>query len=234
MSAPGVLAISGNQVPSYADLSNFNVNRDGWEVIRQGLYDSNAYAAAGASVLTFFALPIGQGTGLGGGVKTLTDTNMQAAGQMPNMQEFLVQSVEIMFLPTTPTVTAQMPAVFGAQAGALIINDAYIFYRAGNLQFTIGSKQYLQEAPLMKFPGKTYFELHAAAADVSSTAASLQTRIAFGTARGRPYLMNGANLRLVSNQNFNVTLNWPEGVQAIANPARIVMTLDGLLYRRSQ
>lgn len=222
-------------VPSYTDLSSYNVNRDGWEVIRQTLYDSNAYAAAGTQLLTFFALPLGQGTGFGGSAKTLSDTNMQAAGQMPNMQEFLVQSVEVAFFPTTPTVAAQMPAVFGAQAAAQIINDAYIFYRAGNLQFQIGSKSYLTEAPLMKFPPKAHFDITAVAlADTTTAAASSQSRAAYAGSRGRPYQMNGANLRLVSNQNFSITLNWPEGVQAITNPARVFVYLDGLLYRRSQ
>jgi hypothetical protein len=227
---------SGNipNLPSYSDLSNYNVNRDGWEVIRQTLYDSNAYAAAGAQLLTFFALPIGQGTGFGGAAKNLSDTNMVAAGQMPNMQEFLIQSVEVAFFPTTPTVAAQMPAVFGAQAAALIVNDAYIFYRAGNFQLQIGSKNYLTEAPLMKFPPKAYFELHGALSDGTTLAGASQNRLAFGISRGRPYLMNGANLRLVSNQNFSATLNWPEGVQAISNPARVFVYLDGLLYRRSQ
>jgi len=220
-------------IPNRQQLDAYNVNREGWEGITNTLYDSNAYAAAGHTTLAFFATPLGQGTGLGGGPKSLTDTNMQIAGSLPANQEFLVQSVEIMFHPTTPTVAAQMPAAFGAQAIAQIINDSYIFYRAGNLTFTIGSKAYLQEAPLMKFPPKAFFELHAALSDVTTAGASLQSRIAFATARGRPYLLK-APLRLVSSQNFRVDLNWPEGLQAITNPGRITVSLDGILYRRSQ
>lgn len=220
-------------IPNRQQLDAYNVNREGWEGITNTLYDSTAYAAAGHTTLAFFSTPLGQGTGLGGGPKSLSDTNMQIAGSLPANQEFLVQSVEVMFNPTTPTVAAQMPAAFGAQAIAQVVNDAYIFYRAGNLTFTIGSKAYLQEAPLMKFPPKAFFELHAALADVSSTAASLQSRIAFATARGRPYLLK-APLRLVSSQNFRVDLNWPEGLQVIISPARITVSLDGILYRRSQ
>lgn len=230
----GAALMSSAGVPSYSDLSAYNVNRDGWEAIRQSLYDSQAIAAAGVTTQTYFALPVGQGTGFGGGVKTLSDTNMLAPGAMPANQEFLIESVEVSFFPTTPTVAAQMPAAFGAQAISQIINDSYIFYRAGNLLLTIGAKGYLQEGPLLRFPPKAYFELHAALADVSSTAASLQSRIAFANARGRPYMLKPANLRLVSNQNFSATLNWPEGVQAITNPARIFVILDGVLYRRSQ
>lgn len=213
-------------VPDRAQLAKYVVNREGWEAIKQSLYDFQSYAAAGTTQLTFFALPVGQGG------KTKSDTNMSLAGQLPTNQEFLVQSIEVVFFPTTPTVAADMPAAFGAQAVAAQVNDAYIFRRSGNLQLTIGSKPYLEEAPLMRFPSKTNFELDAALADVSTAGADLQSRIAYANSRGRPYML--APLVLTSNQNFTVTLNWPEGVQAITNPARVGVILDGILYRRSQ
>lgn len=221
-------------IPNRGQLDAFNVNRDGWEAITNTLYDSAAYAAAGVTNLAFFSTPVGQGTGLGGGAKSYSDTNMTLAGQLPANQEFLIQSLECLFCPTTPTVAAAMPASLDAAAGAaqVIINDSYIFYRAGNLTMTIGSKPYCQEAPLMKFPPKAWFELHAAVA-ASTTADTKFLKTGFATSRGRPYLLK-APLRLVSSQNFNVTLNWPEGLQVISNPARITVSLDGVLYRRSQ
>lgn len=220
--------MAGNQVPTRAQLSKYSVNRPGWEAVRQSLYDYQAYAAAGHTQLTFFALPVGQSS------KTLTDTNMVLAGQLPRNQEFLLQSLEVWFSPTTPTVAAQMPAAFGAQAIAQIINDAYIVGRSGNLTLTVGSKPYLQEAPLGRFPQKAHYAVDAAAADVTTAGASLQSRMAFGYWSGRPYLLEPAPLLLVENQNFSVTLSWPEGVQAITNPGRIGVILDGILYRRSQ
>jgi hypothetical protein len=221
-------------IPNRSQLDAFNVNREGWEGFTNTLYDSAAYAAAGATQLNFFSTPVGQGTGLGGGAKTLTDTNMTLAGQMPANQEFLIQSIEVAFYPTTPTVAAAMPASLDAAANAaqVIINDAYIFYRAGNLNLIIGAKSYCQEAPLMKFPAKAYFHLNAALAS-TTTADTKALKTGFATSMGRPYLLK-APLRLVSNQNFNVSLNWPEGLQAISNPARVVLTLDGVFYRRSQ
>lgn len=215
-------------VPTRAQLSKYSVNRPGWEAIKQSLYDYQAYAAAGQTNLTFFALPVGQSS------KTLSDTNMTLAGQLPKNQEFLIQSIEVFFSPTTPTVAAQMPAAFGAQAIAQIINDSYIVGRAGNLTLTIGSKPYLQEAPLGRFPQKAAFTVDGALADVTSAGASLQSRLAFGQWRGRPYLLDPAPLLLPENQNFSVSLAWPEGVQAITNPGRIGVILDGILYRRSQ
>lgn len=215
-------------VPTRQQLNRYSVNRPGWEAVRQTLYDFQAYAAAGQSILTFFAVQAGQSS------KTISDTNMTLAAQLPKNQEFLVQSIEVMFLPTVPAVTAQNPAVFGAQAVAALVNDAYIVGRTGNLVLIIGSKPYLTEAPLGRFPPKAHFTLNAALSDVSTAGASFQSRIAFSYWTGRPYLLSPADLLLPENQNFSVTLNWPEGVQAITNPGRIGVILDGILYRRSQ
>lgn len=217
-------------IPNRANLRRYNVNREGWEAIRQSLYDFTTYAAAGQTQLSFFALPVGQGG------KTLSDTNMQLAGQLPANQEFLINSIEIYFRTTTPAPSAStVDAAVAAPALATQVNDSYLVSRTGNLTLTIGSKPYLQEAPLGRFPPKTNFEIDAATALATTVAAdSIESRIALGRWTGRPYLLSPADLRLVSTQNFSVTLNWPEGVQAITNAARIGVVLDGILYRRSQ
>lgn len=217
------------KIPSRAELkARYSVMREGWDVRRQSLYSFQAYAAAGATQLTFFALPVGQGG------MTESDTNMTLAGQLPAGQEFLVQSLEVHFYPATPTVAADMPAAFGAQAIANSVNDAYIFYRRGNMVFTVGTAEVLKEAPLGRFPPKTTFHVEGTAADQSTIAASLQTRIAYAGMGGRPYVLSPADVLLTSNANFSVTMNWPEGVQAITNPARVGVVLDGYLYRRTQ
>jgi hypothetical protein len=221
-------------VPTRSELDVYNVNREGWEAIGNTLYDSAAYPAAGQTQLTFFSLPIGQGTGFAGGTKTLMDTNMRNQGSMPANQEFLAEGIEVLFWPTRPAVAAQLPAAFGAQAIAQIINDTYAFYNSGNLILFIGSKKYCEEAPLVKFPPTSNFGLDAALADVTTAGANFQSRIAFASARGKPYTLRSP-LRLVSNQNFNVTLNWDAAVALPStNPGRVFVSLCGVLYRRSQ
>lgn len=211
-------------------MENHSVNREGYAALRQSLYDFQTYAAAGQTQLNFFAQPVGQGG------KTLSDTNMTLAGQMPANQDFLVQSIEIYLFPIVPNVAAQAPSAFGAEAIAHFVNDVYTVSRTGNLQFVIGSTPWLQEAPLGRFPPKTCLEGFAALSDASTIAASLQGRINYAHMAGRPYLITPASLTLISSQNFSITLNWPEGVQALPSgaPARIGVVLDGILYRRSQ
>lgn len=215
-----------DQLPStIQEFNQFNVNRAGWEKIAWEFYDRQTYIAAGQAQLNFFqAGPAGT---------NLSQTDMQLPGQLPINQVFLLQGIEVTFDPTTPTVAADMPAAFGAQAVANIINDAYIFYRSGNLQLFIGSKPYLQVAPLGRFPSQRNFHVEGALADVSTAGAALQSRIAFGHSVGRPFTLNPF-LLLTSNQNFGVNLNWPEGVQAITNPAQVFVHLCGTIVRRSQ
>ena len=210
-------------VANMSDISNFNViDWNSWEISTQALYDSVAYPASGVTSIAFFQNPIGQGVGFGGGTKSYSDTNMQLAGQLPNGQMFIVTSVEINFQPTTPTVPANMPS--GTGTGQQI-NDSYIFWRSGNLEFQVLSKIYLQEGPLMVFPPT---------ADLGGFVNGGTTVIAYANSQGPTYLLTPNNILITSNQNFKVTLAWPEGLQAITNPARVFVRLNGMQMRLSQ
>lgn len=232
----GSISFVNNQpnVANMSDISNFNVNWQQWEFTTQSLYDSAPYPAAGVASLSFFTQQIGQGTGFGGGTKTLSDTNMRLSGQLSAGQMFIISSVEVMVQPTTPSVAAQLPASFGAQAPAQIVNDSYIIGRSGNLILNILAKQYLQEAPLGNLPPSSDFELSGALADATTAAATQQSRLAFGNYEGTNYTLAPNNILLTSNQNFNVTLAWPEGLQAITNPARLFVRLNGMQARLAQ
>jgi hypothetical protein len=225
-------------LPGYDEMVNrYSVTNEKWEVIRQSLYDSNIYPGIGTGQLTFFAVQKGQGVGFGGGAKTLSDTNMTLSGQIPTNQSFLVKTIALIFQPVTPTVAAQLPSVGGvAAANAATVNDPFVFWRAGNLVFIIGSKPYLEEAPCGKFPPLTSFNVQGALSDSTTPAAAGTSRIAYANQLGRPYHISPADLRLEANMNFSITLNWPEGAQALpsGSPGRVFCVLDGLMYRRSQ
>jgi hypothetical protein len=214
-------------IPTKEELAKYNITiPEIYEGLTQSLYDFQSYAAAGATQFTFFQLPIGQSS------KTADDTNMVLAGQIPAQQIFLIQSCEVPFYPTVPAVTADNPAAFGAQAVANIVNDVYKVYHAGNFLLTIGSKTYLQEAPIGRLPPKTHFQLNAALSDTSTIAADKQSRIAFAYAAGRPYML-AAPLKLAPQISFSVTLNFATAV-SVTNPARVGVILDGVMYRQAQ
>lgn len=222
-------------IANMADMAGYATTQwDNWEFVTQTLYDSGVYGAAGQSTLSFFQVPQGAGTGYGGGAKTLSDTNMVLNGQLPTGNMFVISSCEVEFQPTTPTVAAAMPAAFGAQAVAVQINDAYIFWRSGNFVLRILQKDYLSEAPLMRLPSASDFSLQAAVADVTTAGASLQSRIGFASAYGPVYTLAPNNLLIPQTTNFLVRLSWPEGVQAISNPARTFVRLGGMQARQAQ
>lgn len=232
-------------IPKLAEArAKYSVNvLDTVEGIRQSLYDYQLYPTAGATQFTFFQTPQGQGLsshpGNANNVKGLWDTNMEAAGQLPNPKRFLVESIEVRFDPgsvnTANTFTVVSPIAFNATAAATVgsyVSDQNVFQQTGFLQFFIGSKAYLQEAPIGRFPPKAKATLSAAVASNSATTAEVFAGRM--NAEGRPYFLEPA-IFLESTQNFNVTLNYPV---AQATPsgfnARVGVILDGYLYRNAQ
>lgn len=214
--------MSRNQVPNLRTLQQFAVNRQGqYEVVRQTLYDRQVYPTAGLTQLLFFQNPKGTGG------RTAADTNVEVAGSLPQPKWLLVESIEIHFFP----------GVAIGQSGAALAesefsNDVYdVLTGQAFLNFFIGSKTYVEEAPLIRFPPKT--RLHGESAYATTVAAS-QLSYDYAAACGRPYFIDPEVL-LIPNQNFNVSINFPT---AIATPsgadAAIEVILDGILYRQSQ
>jgi hypothetical protein len=212
----------GNLPPSTGAAKKFDVNRKGAvEAIYQPLYDFQTYAAAGQTSLTFFALPLGQGG------KTYADTNMEAAGALPAPKEMLVTGIQVVFFPGVDV------ALYGGGAANTHWRDSWAVFQSGYLDFFIGSKSYLTDAPIGKFSNDFRLAGAAALSDSTTAGAGQDNQIGYATWAGPRYEITP--VKLVSNQNFNVTLNWPA---AVATPstvaARIGVILEGFLYRLSQ
>lgn len=208
-------------IPNLTDLQQYSVNRQGQlEGIRASLYDFQTYAQVGQTSLDFFQVPQGQSS------KTLADTNMQAAGTLPNPMNFLVTNMQVYFYPAGDI------SQFGAQAAAESVNDVFDVMKSGWLEFFIGSKNYVQEGPIGRFPPRTGLILSSSLTDASTAGANLQSRIAYANFGGAPYEMSPPIL-LTPTQNFKVSLKWPTAV-ALAAAGRIGIVMEGILYRLSQ
>jgi hypothetical protein len=187
---------------------------------------------------------VGQGltTALGGTVgqpKSFADTNLELAGTLPSGKNFLIESIEVLFVPgtvsTANTYTAATLGLFNAVAAAALfhpLNDVNTFYQSGFLELNVLSKNYLREAPLLKFPPKSALEVQAGYASNSATTAVVGAGLA--KAVGRPYYVE-PKVTLQPAVNFEVKLQWPG---AVAPPSgfngRVVVTLDGVFMRASQ
>jgi hypothetical protein len=231
-------------IPTLSEIKSFAVNRAGIEGIRQSLYDFNLFPQGGTTQILAFSQPQGAGLTTAPGVaagtaKTIADTNMELSSQIPAGKAFLATSVEVSFFPgsvaTASTYTMTSPVVFASVAAAALeaqLGDVNQFYQSGSLRFFIGSKVYLEEAPLLRFPPKSQFKLDGFMGSNSATTSSIggmTMRVA-----GRPYMLEPPVL-LENNQNFNVQLNFPA---VLALPSgfngRVGVILDGYLYRNSQ
>lgn len=210
-----------NNVPSLADLQAFDVNRRGeYEGIRQSTYSFLEYPDTGQVLFTFFQNPLGSGG------STLATTNLRSAGQFPQPQNFLVESIEVhLYLNTAIGQTAS------AATASTFADDIYDVYKQGSLEFFIGSKPYLEEAPIMCFPPKTKLCVDAALS-IDSNAGLEQISSEYAAAVGRPYYLDPPVL-LVPNQNFDVKIRYDSAVP-IEVTGRIGVKLDGILYRQSQ
>ena len=233
------------KIPSINEArQSYSVNRlDATEGIRQSLYDFQLYPAAGLPQFTFFQLQQGQGLSShplnANNVKGIWDSNMESSGQLPNPKRFLIESIEVSFeagsVATANTFTTVSPVAFAAVAAATVgsyITDINVVRQVGVVGLFIGSKYYLQEAPIGRFPPKVRPELTGTVASNSATTAEVFA----GTLKqvGRPYFIEPA-IFLESTQNFRVDIAFP-AAQPLPSGfnGRIGVILDGYLYRNSQ
>jgi len=216
------------------------------EAVRWTFYDSILYPLLGTTRLDFFQLPQGQGitSSLGavvGAPKTVHDTNMDLQGALPRFQDFQLESIEVDFFPGNSAAANTFTAnpLVAVHAAPLVIadldgaNDESTFRQSGALILSITSKDYLREAPLLRFPAKQHRNWDGAIGGPADAAAVVGTASQYD-ADGRPYFLDPF-LMLLSNQNFMISLTWPGLVPTPSGfNARVMCIMEGILYRNAQ
>jgi hypothetical protein len=215
------LPYTGRVPNSLDDLQQYNPNLpNAIEAIWQPFYDMQSYPTAGQTQLLFFQVPQGQSS------KTFSDTNMTLAGQFPAPTAFLTTAIQVLFMPGFANSASNALAAATPNAN---LNDVVKVADAGYLQLQIGSKIYLTDAPLGKFPPN--FSVGGLQAYTGTFAAGVGVSSDFARAIGRYYEITP--LLIPMNQNFSISLNWPTAVATTAI-GRIAVILDGFYYRQSQ
>lgn len=237
-------------VPSLADLQRFKTTQPGnIEAIIQPLYDHVLYPAAGVVSLQPFSVKLGDGQStepgaVTGTVKTLGDTNMQAANQLPRFEAQLIDSIEVELYPggsvsgstvynsaSAGTVVTTVPTA--AQIAA--INDIQAFRNGGRFSFVIQNKPYLDVAPLRRLPASNQPEIRGISSVYNTnTTVAGSVQAASLQFDGRPFFLD-VPLALFEQQTFQVTLSWGTA-QALpsGNPGRVGVYLNGVKYRTAQ
>ena len=206
------------------------------DIIWNPLYDYQAYTGnAGHTQLTFFSIPVGQGsTSAPGatGTKNLADTNLVTAGALPTNNEFYCTGLEILFIPG---VQPGRGAVALADVGEYV-DDIWTIFKSGWLSFKIQDRSYVKDGPLGLFPETTRMGLSASIGltfDSDEVGTETVEEVAYATFSGEPYAITP--VYIVSNQAFQVQLNWSAAqVLPTGQNARIGVRLNGYQIRNAQ
>lgn len=210
------------QVPNIRELNRFRATVPGGkEAIRQPLYDYQSYAAAGQTSLNFFQTPIGSGG------KTISDTNMDLAGSLPQGKTFLVQAIEVAFFPGVEV------GLLSAPAAPAFAEDVYTFMKSGHLQFFYLSKPYLDEAPIGVVGQSFGMDMAGALSDSTTAGATQAMTMQYAQLARKVYHINP--VMIAPQQNFKVTMDWPAAVALPSgSAARVGVRLLGIMYRDAQ
>jgi hypothetical protein len=200
------------------------------DVVYWPLFDANSYPAAGATQLSFFSTPIGQGTtsapGATGG-KTLADTNMYAAGLLAKGNEFYMTGQEFVLFPGDAPEQA-------LAAGGLnyFANDVYNVGKSGVVALQVGSQRtYIQDGPLQNFPPSTRLFVGAAIGGTVTAGASTLLSLEYAAWVGEPYDITP--IYIEATQGFQEYVTWPAAV-TVSVTARLFSRMRGYLIRQAQ
>ena len=185
------------------------------ETIWQPLYDYQTKTAAATTSQRFFVDPIGTGG------KTIADTNMELSGQIPKGQIFMITGIQVELYPGVAITAA---------AASEYADDILAFYQGGALKLKIGSKDFVVQGNLMKFPPVNRLAMESSVIS-DNAAAPVIISYQYASAAGREFSVAG--LTLESNQNFSVELLEMAALPS-GQAARVGVTLNGYLGRNAQ
>lgn len=204
----------------------------GEDEIYSPLYDSGTYTSGTTTSMSFFSVPIGQGTTTAPGAtgtKSLADTNMQIQGSLPLGNKFYCTGVEFLIFPG---VNPGRGAVADATAGQFV-NDIYLLSKSGVVNLRVQNRDYLTDGPLINFPPVARLGGFTGSSTNLTTGAATYSEVSYASISGQPY--NIVPITLESTQAFNLSVTWPAAVTMFsATNARIQARLRGRLIRNIQ
>lgn len=221
----------GRPILTAADLAAHQNNLGNvQDVVWAPLYDANSWGTAGQLQISYFSSPVGQGTTSAPGatgVKTISDTNMQAAGVLPKGNDFFLTGLEFVFFPGSNPEQDLTAAGINGQ-----VNDTYLAMKSGLVTFTVGSLRiYVQDGPLVLFPPSAGLYVAAAIGGNDTAATNALLTVAYARAAGAPYELTP--IYIEATQGFQETVTWP-AVVALATTARMFSRMNGYLIRNAQ
>lgn len=184
------------------------------EIISQPLWDTSPVAAATATTqVSFFQIPRGGAAG-----KTLEDSNMTLAGQLPRPQVYFVKSLSFSVKPTVPAATGN----------PVTLVEDFLEILDGVLQFVVGAKVML-EVPLFWLVAGFGPHIEQIDAGAAVRAISMTNGL-----QGMPYRwFLKHRIMIDENENFRGDVSW-ETAFSSGQAVDLQLYLDGELIRSIQ
>lgn len=191
------------------------------------VFDTAIYAAAGQDSLSLCAVPEGGQLNDNSRSKTSEDTNLNAAGTLPNNQVMLVKGVQLLFLSSITAGHADADAAYTAATQKFLANDVAAFYNHGLLHLALKGVDIIKDGPLMMFPPQSHIEGSAA---VANTDTDNNKNIELINCKGHAYPIEPFTWR--GGEVLTAKLLWPNGKVALPSglTGRVKMRLYGDIY----
>lgn len=217
-------------VPIRPEVQRYLADGVTYEPLRQPQYDHAIFTggvAIAAGSTFFFATPLGQGTGFAGaGAKTILDTNLVLAGQLPANHVFEIWSIHAVIRPRQPAPNAALPAT------ATVAGDLEAIMYGSFFQFNLLTTPRLQ-IPTYWLPAGAGISGFAALASIGG--AGSNTGSVIHATNGDPSPLSSHRLDpwpivIPPLQGFSVFLFFPAAVTPI-NTTDVWLVFDGILHR---
>lgn len=189
------------------------------------VFDTAIYAAAGQDNLVLLSVPEGGQLNDNSRAKTMEDTNLQAAGSLPQNQAMLVKGVQLLFLPNGAIGHAETDAT--CTAAKLLANDVSAFYNFGLLHLALKGVDIIKDGPLSLYPPQSHIEGSAA---IANTDTDNNRTIELINCKGHPYPIEPFTWR--GGEVITAKLLWPNGKVALPSglTGRVKIRLYGDIY----
>jgi len=221
----------GRPILTQDELMAHKNNLSTQDVVWWPLYDANNWTTGGQTLLQYYTSPVGQGTTTAPGAtgtKTLADTNLQVAGQLPKGNDYFQTGLEFLMLPGD---VIEQTLGAGATVNAFA-NDVYNAGKSGVVTEQVGSNRvYLQDGPLLNFPPSARLFVAAAAGGSSTAGTQSVFDSVYASWVGDPYEITP--IYIEATQAFQVAVQWPAAVTLVAT-ARLYARMRGYLIRNAQ
>lgn len=203
------------------------------EEVIQPIYDTEAINALSGE-FNYFQRPLGQAA-IAGFSKTLRDTNLRTAGQLPRPQVFVITGIRVIPSLVSGDASASPAPVIPDFSDFLSTLKAIV--HESILTLRIGTKDYLQ-VPTFRVPANVGVDAVGWAQRTATAGEAAENDVYYSLwPEGEYFSTLPGRLRLPSLQGFNASISFPRAAvnsTLVSGGLKVTVALDGIHGREVQ